>query len=951
MRTPPNFGEVDGQTTYSNAPGSTSTPNVPVGVYVVNFNIYEPGVSIVQGSANGLNDTLSITLTASLDNVTAGWLFLSDTLGPGTIPFNPLGPGAVNGSPIPSIDVTEPPAPGIEPAPAGTYLDLTSQIDTAIGVTTSTFNIQFTSVSNELYCNAPLPLPVFGTGVGTTGALLSTNPVSTMPIDPHYTLQPLTPNPTAPVTFGSLPGLIPTFTAPNVAAPYPSPPAHVLNKSDTIFNSPALYDGNSTTSEWISPDSTGYSADEPSGYYDYRTTFVLAPGLSPESVVLKGDWAVDNEGYILVNGKPVSSSSGGTITTTDRTSFQTLQPFVITDQSTGGGSGVSFQTGTNYLDFIVHNDDLPNSNIESPTGLRVDLSGTACCADPVPLPVFGTGLNTSGALLSTNPVSPMPSDPHYTLVTPVNGDTPATLPLPAPTYVINSSSGLFPPYVADGPSSEWISPDPSGYDMGSPGGYYDYETTFVMPTDCNCNPQTAVLTGNWAADNEGTIWLNGEQVMSPGATISTTTAASFDTLHYFTITDQSTGSGSGVSFKSGTNTLDFIVHNDGDTYTGLRVDLSGTVCCSSSAIFNGTDTSTQGNWVGVYGTQGYDIIDGPVSAPTYATITPAGQSTYVYSTNSSDPRALENVPNSSNNHIAADWYSASSFTVDVDVTDGNSHNLELYATDFDSERRTETIQLSDAITGTVLDTETLSNFSGGDYLIWTISGNVLITVTNTGPTNAIVNGLFFDPTTTPVSTTTGVTSSLNPSTYGQSVTFTATVSDTGGGVPSGSVAFYYGSTDLGSGSSLSGSGNSATSTFTASTLPAGSQSITAFYTPTGNFANSSGSLSQTVNPATLTITAHNGSKIYGTLETFLGTAFTETGLVTANGDTITGVTENQHRGAGVGEVGHVSHRAQRRDGQWSAQLQDLVHRRHAHGHGSAGDGPERLDSEDQDGQA
>ena len=47
----------------------------------------------------------------------------------------------------------------------------------------------------------------------------------------------------------------------------------------------------------------------------------------------------------------------------------------------------------------------------------------------------------------------------------------------------------------------------------------------------------------------------------------------------------------------------------------------------------------------------------------------------------------------------------------------------------------------------------------------------------------------------------------------------------------------------------------------------------------------------TVNPATLTITANSASKTYGTLETFGTTTFTETGLVTANGDTITGVTE------------------------------------------------------------
>ncbi|MGA7498407.1 MAG: MBG domain-containing protein, partial [Isosphaeraceae bacterium] len=47
----------------------------------------------------------------------------------------------------------------------------------------------------------------------------------------------------------------------------------------------------------------------------------------------------------------------------------------------------------------------------------------------------------------------------------------------------------------------------------------------------------------------------------------------------------------------------------------------------------------------------------------------------------------------------------------------------------------------------------------------------------------------------------------------------------------------------------------------------------------------------TVNAAALTITATSTSKTYGTLATFIGTAFTETGLVTANGDSITGVTE------------------------------------------------------------
>ena len=47
----------------------------------------------------------------------------------------------------------------------------------------------------------------------------------------------------------------------------------------------------------------------------------------------------------------------------------------------------------------------------------------------------------------------------------------------------------------------------------------------------------------------------------------------------------------------------------------------------------------------------------------------------------------------------------------------------------------------------MLSTEKVSGFSGGAYLNWTISGNVLITITKLGGPNAVLSGLFFDPTT------------------------------------------------------------------------------------------------------------------------------------------------------------------------------------------------------------
>ena len=57
-----------------------------------------------------------------------------------------------------------------------------------------------------------------------------------------------------------------------------------------------------------------------------------------------------------------------------------------------------------------------------------------------------------------------------------------------------------------------------------------------------------------------------------------------------------------------------------------------------------------------------------------------------------------------------------------------------------------------------------------------------------------------------------------------------------------------------------------------------------------NIAYVDASTGLSVTPATLTITATNQSKVYGTAGNLGSTGFTETGLVTANGDAISGVT-------------------------------------------------------------
>jgi uncharacterized repeat protein (TIGR03803 family) len=92
-------------------------------------------------------------------------------------------------------------------------------------------------------------------------------------------------------------------------------------------------------------------------------------------------------------------------------------------------------------------------------------------------------------------------------------------------------------------------------------------------------------------------------------------------------------------------------------------------------------------------------------------------------------------------------------------------------------------------------------------------------------------------------TTTTLVSSLNPSSYGQPVTFTATVVPQFGGTVEGSVAFYDGKTLLGHGVGVSGG----MASFTTSTLSVGVHTIGAKYEAVGDFTGSSASLRQTVN--------------------------------------------------------------------------------------------------------
>ncbi len=161
----------------------------------------------------------------------------------------------------------------------------------------------------------------------------------------------------------------------------------------------------------------------------------------------------------------------------------------------------------------------------------------------------------------------------------------------------------------------------------------------------------------------------------------------------------------------------------------------------ATAQFIKTDVTTQGNWKSSYGVDGYNVLGDAASYPSYASVSSTGPSFWTWSQSTTDPRALQK--STAADRVAATWYTASSYTLDVNLSDGQAHQVALYALDWDARSRAETVAVFDAQSGTLLNSQTLSNFTNGAYLVWTVTGHVTVQVTCTGPVNAVLSGIFF----------------------------------------------------------------------------------------------------------------------------------------------------------------------------------------------------------------
>jgi uncharacterized delta-60 repeat protein len=257
----------------------------------------------------------------------------------------------------------------------------------------------------------------------------------------------------------------------------------------------------------------------------------------------------------------------------------------------------------------------------------------------------------------------------------------------------------------------------------------------TVPTQTVATPTISPNGGTFTTSQSVTLAsaTSGAQIRY---TLNGTEPTATSTLYQSAFTLSSSATVKAKAFASGMNP-------SATASASFVIQPSGGGSGTSAAVFVTKDTTTVGNWKGVYGSEGYNVFGKQQLLPSYVQVTPAGKSDWIWTDTTSDPRAL--LWPVGTGRMAACWYSSTGFDIDFNITDGRTHRLAVYLCDWDYNGRGQTIQLINPSTGAILNSQTVSGFSGGQYLVWDIKGQVRLRLTRTAGVNAVLSGFFFGP--------------------------------------------------------------------------------------------------------------------------------------------------------------------------------------------------------------
>jgi hypothetical protein len=177
---------------------------------------------------------------------------------------------------------------------------------------------------------------------------------------------------------------------------------------------------------------------------------------------------------------------------------------------------------------------------------------------------------------------------------------------------------------------------------------------------------------------------------------------------------------------------------------GTNAVLSGVFLGEAGAPpMNGGQELSEGGWVGSVGSSGYDLAgwDGSTGDVSYfpnASLSLVQGSRYQWAADTTDPRALSEPGELTRN--AAAYYDPNQIQAKLTFTSAYEGNLHLYAVDWDSTERRETITV-DGQTAVLS-----SSFNKGDWVSFPLKvqagATVTITVDRTAGANAVLSGIF-----------------------------------------------------------------------------------------------------------------------------------------------------------------------------------------------------------------